>query len=366
MGFGHSQRGTRKPTRSAARGRIGARPRTTAVSCSPASGRSAGSPGTAGSRSATSTIPTPPEDLSRGRRAAGGDIRRPRRRWRRTAHCGCSGATRWWSTPVAKRCSSKRSRRCCAPTRPSPTRWWSGGRANAGGKRSSRSSQLREEPASGTRQLHEHCTAQLARFKAPKEFIFVEQVQRLGNGKADYRWAKAGSSRPATAPLIRHESPAERCIDCLVNVHFGETEQQPELDAEGPRRLLQGSGVDVRAGRPVRAARRDGRARRAQGDPDGQPGQAVGDGAQVRRGQAGPVRAGDGRGQSAAADAAAARAERRRHGSADRVCRCGTELLGRRPVSAQRRRLLSALHQVRRAGSAAVRQHRHSRTADPR
>jgi 3-oxocholest-4-en-26-oate---CoA ligase len=39
--------------------------------------------------------------------------------------------------------------------------------------------------------LHEHCTAQLARFKAPKEFIFVEQVRRLGNGKPDYRWAKS-------------------------------------------------------------------------------------------------------------------------------------------------------------------------------
>ena len=39
--------------------------------------------------------------------------------------------------------------------------------------------------------LHEHCTAQLARYKAPKEFIVVEQVKRLGNGKADYRWAKA-------------------------------------------------------------------------------------------------------------------------------------------------------------------------------
>jgi 3-oxocholest-4-en-26-oate---CoA ligase len=38
--------------------------------------------------------------------------------------------------------------------------------------------------------LHELCTSQLARFKAPKEYIFVEQVQRLGNGKADYRWAK--------------------------------------------------------------------------------------------------------------------------------------------------------------------------------
>jgi 3-oxocholest-4-en-26-oate---CoA ligase len=38
--------------------------------------------------------------------------------------------------------------------------------------------------------LHELCTSQLARFKAPKAFIFVEQVHRLGNGKPDYRWAK--------------------------------------------------------------------------------------------------------------------------------------------------------------------------------
>lgn len=39
--------------------------------------------------------------------------------------------------------------------------------------------------------LHTACTEALARFKAPKEFIFVEKVRRLGNGKADYRWAKS-------------------------------------------------------------------------------------------------------------------------------------------------------------------------------
>ncbi len=43
--------------------------------------------------------------------------------------------------------------------------------------------------------LHAHCTSQLARFKAPKEFIFVEQVRRLGNGKADYRWAKSTATQ---------------------------------------------------------------------------------------------------------------------------------------------------------------------------
>jgi 3-oxocholest-4-en-26-oate---CoA ligase len=45
--------------------------------------------------------------------------------------------------------------------------------------------------------LHAHCTSQLARFKAPKEFIFVEQVHRLGNGKADYRWAKSQATEKA-------------------------------------------------------------------------------------------------------------------------------------------------------------------------
>jgi len=45
--------------------------------------------------------------------------------------------------------------------------------------------------------LHTHCTSQLARFKAPKEFIFVEQVHRLGNGKADYRWAKTQATEKA-------------------------------------------------------------------------------------------------------------------------------------------------------------------------
>ena len=41
------------------------------------------------------------------------------------------------------------------------------------------------------------CIEHLARFKAPKEFIVVEKVRRLGNGKADYRWAKGEATRRA-------------------------------------------------------------------------------------------------------------------------------------------------------------------------
>ncbi|MBV8346305.1 MAG: acyl-CoA synthetase, partial [Mycolicibacterium sp.] len=48
--------------------------------------------------------------------------------------------------------------------------------------------------------LRRQCTSQLAGFKAPKEVIFVERVRRLGNGKADYRWAKSVAAQPAPQP----------------------------------------------------------------------------------------------------------------------------------------------------------------------
>ncbi len=59
--------------------------------------------------------------------------------------------------------------------------------------------ELRAEAAAASDELHTHCITQLARFKAPKEFLFVEHVQRLGNGKADYRWAKRQAT--AEAPM---------------------------------------------------------------------------------------------------------------------------------------------------------------------
>lgn len=47
--------------------------------------------------------------------------------------------------------------------------------------------------------LRAACVEHLARFKAPKEFIFVERVRRLGNGKADYRWARTQATQRALA-----------------------------------------------------------------------------------------------------------------------------------------------------------------------
>ena len=56
---------------------------------------------------------------------------------------------------------------------------------------------LRDGADAGDEALHAQCTSQLARFKAPKEFILVDEVRRLGNGKADYRWAKSQAMQRA-------------------------------------------------------------------------------------------------------------------------------------------------------------------------
>jgi fatty-acyl-CoA synthase len=45
--------------------------------------------------------------------------------------------------------------------------------------------------------LRATCAAELAGFKTPKEFIVVEKIRRLGNGKADYRWAKDHAAQRA-------------------------------------------------------------------------------------------------------------------------------------------------------------------------
>jgi acyl-CoA synthetase (AMP-forming)/AMP-acid ligase II len=57
--------------------------------------------------------------------------------------------------------------------------------------------QPREEVHALDDQLRVRCAAELAGFKVPKEFIIVEQVHRLGNGKADYRWAKRQATEKA-------------------------------------------------------------------------------------------------------------------------------------------------------------------------
>ncbi|OBK84123.1 acyl-CoA synthetase [Mycolicibacter heraklionensis] len=48
-------------------------------------------------------------------------------------------------------------------------------------------------------QLDAHCRSVLAHFKVPKAYVTVAQVRRLGNGKADYRWAKRQVNEVSTA-----------------------------------------------------------------------------------------------------------------------------------------------------------------------
>lgn len=52
-----------------------------------------------------------------------------------------------------------------------------------------------EESAVTSEALRAHCASLVARFKTPKDVLFVDQVRRLGNGKADYRWAKAHAAQ---------------------------------------------------------------------------------------------------------------------------------------------------------------------------
>ncbi|MGE2734493.1 acyl-CoA synthetase [Mycolicibacterium vaccae] len=45
------------------------------------------------------------------------------------------------------------------------------------------------------------CQEHLARYKTPKEFVVVDAVRRLGNGKADYRWARARAAETDTVAV---------------------------------------------------------------------------------------------------------------------------------------------------------------------
>ncbi|MGD1170690.1 acyl-CoA synthetase [Mycobacterium seoulense] len=66
-------------------------------------------------------------------------------------------------------------------------------------------------PHSGARPseeaLYDACTAQLAHFKAPKAFIFVEQIERLGNGKPNYRWAREQATQRVPAITLAPSDP---------------------------------------------------------------------------------------------------------------------------------------------------------------
>jgi acyl-CoA synthetase (AMP-forming)/AMP-acid ligase II len=49
--------------------------------------------------------------------------------------------------------------------------------------------QLAEGTTGDEASIVEHASAHIARFKLPKQVVFVERIQRSPSGKADYRWA---------------------------------------------------------------------------------------------------------------------------------------------------------------------------------
>jgi fatty-acyl-CoA synthase len=47
--------------------------------------------------------------------------------------------------------------------------------------------------------LRDWCTARLARYKAPRAFVFVERIERHPSGKANYQWARVTSEQATEA-----------------------------------------------------------------------------------------------------------------------------------------------------------------------
>ena len=107
-----------------------------------------------------------------------------------TAWSSCTAATRSRSTPVARRSSPRRSRPRSSRTRRCTTASSPGGRASVGARRSSPSSACATATASSRTALIAEAERHIARYKLPKEIVFVNEVVRSPSGKADYRWAK--------------------------------------------------------------------------------------------------------------------------------------------------------------------------------
>ena len=289
MGFGHSQRGSApRDVRSARRRHRGVRGLTRFLA--PGTPRSDGWCGPAGFRWATSTMPMPPARPSRWSRASAWSSPGDRasleadgtlRLFGRDSLVVNTGGEKVFVEEVEEVLRAHPGVADALVVGRDSERW--GQEIVALVEAACRARRSTPEA------LHAACTAHLARFKAPKEYHLRRQgpPTRQRQGRLSVGEERSGVRR---CELTRNHDCSNRAIDCLVNVHFGETAKQPEFMLKvrddyfkGPKSLY--DQVELPA-----AARRDGRARRRQGHPDGQPRQAVGDGAQVRRGTAGQVR----------------------------------------------------------------------------
>jgi acyl-CoA synthetase (AMP-forming)/AMP-acid ligase II len=59
--------------------------------------------------------------------------------------------------------------------------------------------QLAEGAETGADSITAHASDFIARYKLPKDVIFVPEIQRSPSGKADYRWAAAQAEAGAPA-----------------------------------------------------------------------------------------------------------------------------------------------------------------------
>ena len=140
------------------------------------------------------------QDLPGHRRRAVLDPRRPgppaRRRHRRDAR------PRLGHDQLRRREDLRRGGRGCA--RPPSRGVRRGGVRTAeravgpGGRRHRAAARGRRAGPEIRARLLDECAKHIARYKLPKQFVFVDQVVRSPAGKADYRWAKevAGRRRP--------------------------------------------------------------------------------------------------------------------------------------------------------------------------
>jgi acyl-CoA synthetase (AMP-forming)/AMP-acid ligase II len=55
--------------------------------------------------------------------------------------------------------------------------------------------QLRDGHTATPEDLRAECEKHIARYKLPKEYRFVDRVERSPSGKADYRWARNQATR---------------------------------------------------------------------------------------------------------------------------------------------------------------------------
>src|ERR1700758_173560 len=142
------------------------------------------------------------------------------------ALCASSAGIRLWSTPGARRSSSRMSRKCSARTPASRTRWSWAGRASGGVKRSLPS--LRRSRIAPTSRM---------RCYTPIAGRILRDSKCRSSLSTSSRSVASATARRTIAGRKTWHSNGRRCrrrddmthdvIDCLVNVHFGESEKQP-------------------------------------------------------------------------------------------------------------------------------------------